>query len=294
MLEQIAHFNDLSPELRKKLQDRIGSFGETVKYRFDIERENPDPEKYNGKTIFPAIFTLDPIVFDIIDNLEKREDKSRAKKIGIVTNVDEKGIPNRFGRVRIHGKDKGVKTFDLTNPAEVSEVMFLELHPKVNGSLFQDKKRVAVVTRIDEEAEAKTEKERRDHRKKALLAADKMNEKQVKEFAAAMKWDENEKPAILRNKVEKMADETPELFNDLINSDAIKYQTIVSRALSANIIGYDPVNGRYVWSSNQMLIATLGVGDPTKNEVELFAEYLRTGGQKADEIFKKIESLLKV
>jgi len=229
MLEQVAHYNDLSPALRKKLNERIASYGKKMKYKFAISSLNPDPEKYNGPTIWPSRYTLDPVVFDIIDAEEKRDGKSRAKKIGIITGVDEKGIPNKFGRIRILGKDEGVKELDLETPEGIAEAMCLELHPKFSGGLFQDTKKTPIVFRVDEKKEAQIDRDTRNAKLKASIAASKMSNEQIRQFAAAMTWDETDEMEVLRNKVEKMAEESPKIFNDLVESEAINYQSVIKR-----------------------------------------------------------------
>jgi len=294
MLEKVAHFNDLSPDLRKSLEERVRAKGKEGVYKFAISNENPDPEKVNGKIIWPANYTLDPVVFDIIDEKENRPDKSKVKKIGLVQEVDEKGLPKRFRRIRIHGKNEGVMKLDLTEPEGFADAMYLELHPKVNGGLFQDKKRNPVVTPVDEKAEAGKEREIRKAKTKAFAAAERMSNQQVKDFAAAMVWDENEDVDILRNRIEQMAEDDPKMFIDLVESENIKYQSTIKRAMSKGVVSFDPVGGKFLWGSNQQVITVLGAGDGVKNEVERFGEFLRTGGTKADEIFKKIESLTKV
>lgn len=294
LMENVAHFNDFSPTLRKKLEEKVKSYGPKIKYKFKISSENPDPEKYSGKIIWPAKYTLDPRVFDIIDEYEDRPSKSRAKRVGIVEAVDEKGIPNKFGRVQIHGKDEGVWILDASKPNEFSMALYLELHPKVGGGMFQDKDKIAIVTRVDEQKEAKEIREGRSNRKKALDAVEAMELKGIKDFAAAMSWDDEGDEEILRNKVEALAEESPVLFNDMISTNKVEYQSTIKRAISKQIITYDPIGGKFLWTTNQQVITVLGLGDGTKNEVERFAEYLRTGGSKADETYKKIKSMTKV
>ena len=50
-LENFAHYNDLSPKLRQELEDKVASFGKSVRYKFDIAKPNPDPTKYNGEIV---------------------------------------------------------------------------------------------------------------------------------------------------------------------------------------------------------------------------------------------------
>lgn len=293
MLEQVAHFNDLSPKLRDKLGKRIESFGEEVKYRFDISHENPDPLKESGKIIWPSIYTLDPIVFTIIDKDEDRKDKSKSKRVGIVKETDEKGIPKSFTRVRCRGQHEGILTLDLTKPEDIEQCAILELHPKVNGSLFEDKKMVPIISRVDEAKEAMESRQKRVQRKEALVAASGMDLEELKEFAAAMNWNPNEKADILRDKIEEHAEKYPEMFNDLVKSDKLKYQSVVKNALLKRVLAYDPVGGRWTYGANGELIVVLPPNG-SQNEIEQMGDFLRTNGQKSDQIFSKIKSLLKI
>src|ERR1700753_1069 len=118
MLERRGLYNDLSPELRRKLTERIKSFGNEVTYSFDISHENPDPEKYNGKILWPSIYTLDPLIFDVNDKDEKRDDRSKIKKIGLVLSVDRDGNMTDYRRVRVRGEQRGVLRLDLENNPE--------------------------------------------------------------------------------------------------------------------------------------------------------------------------------
>ena len=101
-LENFAHFNDLSPELRLELEQKVESFGKRVRYKFDIAKPNPDPEKYNGAFVYPNMYTLVPTKFTIQDPYENREGKSKTKNIGLVDDgfINDKGVPDRFKKIR--------------------------------------------------------------------------------------------------------------------------------------------------------------------------------------------------
>lgn len=293
MLAQVAHINDLSPVLRKKLEERIESYGKAVTYRFDISHQNPDPEKYNGKIIWPSRYTLDPIVFDIMDQEEARDNKPKLKRIGMVDKTDEKGIPTSFKRIRVLGQWEGEFKVDLETPEGINDAMYLELHPKVGNGLFPDKKRVPVALRVDLKKDASQNRERRNEKRQAMKIAEGLSNQEVRDFAAAMTWDEHEDINILRDKIEALAEETPVLFNDLVKDKRMEYQATIKRALDAQIIGFDPVEQRFLWSSNQQVITVLGFSNGERNEVERFADFLMTSGKKGDEVYKKIQSLLK-
>lgn len=291
-LEPVAHYNNLSAKLREEIEAKLKGFGKSVRYKFDISKPNPDPAKYNGDTVWPNRYTLDPAVWDVTDPYEVAG-KSKSKKIGIVEAVDENGKPNRFRKIRVMAPQKGVLILDLENSQEDYYTAFaLELHPKLIGGKFEDKNAYRVVTRIDENAEAEIKRKERTARKKALDAAESMEDADIVNFADAMMWDSGEPANILRNKVEELAETDPEFFNDLIEKKEIQVRALVKQALDKRIITHDPVENKFMWASNMQLITALPVS-LTANHVQQFAEWLVVGGSKAEEVHKKIKELSK-
>ena len=293
LLEQVAHYNDLSPKLREELSEKLRSFGKRVRFKFNIAKPNPDPSKYNGDTVYPNIYTLDPCVFNILDPYEDRKDKSKSKRIGLVEKTDEKGLPERFGKIRVAAAQKSILSFELEEGSEDwYRAMMLLIHPKLSGGKFSDKQKQQVVSVIDEQATAKTERAERTARVKALNAAQGMNEKELKDFADAMLWDSTEDEEVLRNMAEAMADSTPVFFNDLVAGKNVEYKAAIKQALDRKILEFDPAEYKFIWAGNKQTIAVLSpIGE--KHEIDKMAEWLQSNGQKADEVYKKIRSLLK-
>lgn len=288
-------YNDLSPELRKKLDAKVLSFGKKVRYKFDISNSDPNPDNKGGK-IWPFRWTLDPITFMITDTYENRANAQKVKRIGIVETINDKGEPERFKRIVVSETDKGVLTFDLEKHEDVAAVWFLELHPKLSGGDFADKTKRQVVTRIDEQAAANTERAERTIRKKAMDIAENMTDKEVVDFADAMsasdnlRWDSTQDIGVLRNAVEKLAETDPKFFNDLVESKSLEYQAVIKQAMNKSIIVFDHGEYNFKWVSNGQTFASL---QPTgnKNEVEKLADLLQAGGAKYDATYKKIKSL---
>ena len=270
-LEPVAHYNNLSAKLREEIEAKLKGFGKSVRYKFDISKPNPDPAKYNGDTVWPNRYTLDPAVWDVTDPYEVAG-KSKSKKIGIIEAVDENGKPNRFRKIRVMAPQKGVLILDLENQEDYYTAFALELHPKLIGGRFEDKNAYRVVTRIDENAEAETKRKERTARKKALDAAESMEDADIVNFADAMMWDSGEPANILRNKVEELAETDPEFFNDLIEKKEIQVRALVKQALDKRIITHDPVENKFMWASNMQLITALPVS-LTANHVQQFAEW---------------------
>lgn len=295
MLQQIAEYNDLSPALFQKLQEKINSFGKIVKYRFDIEQENPDKTFYNGKTIFPGIYTLRPAVFNITDNDENRAGKSKFKKIALIKNHESNGtggFKTEFIKIRVPATARGQVRLDLEKSEDIAKCMLLELHPKLSGGLFADKNTIPVLHRIDEVQEARTQTEERAAKRKAQNAVADMDDKAVIKFADAMNWDSTQDPVVLRNMAEELADSDPDFLNDLVTDKTFEIRAIVKQALDREIITYDPIEFKFTWSGNKQIIAVVSPSGE-ESEVVKLATILHSGGNKMDETLKKITQLVK-
>lgn len=292
-LMQVAHFNDFSDGLRQKLEERVRSFGKVVRYRFDIERENPDPTKYNGDKVFPATYTLDPARWAIQDNQETRQGKSKTKTVALIENVNEDGKPDRFGKIRVYDKDKGVLTLYIEErPEDFEKAMALELHPKNSTGLYPDKTKHQVLSRIDEQTLAKTEREQRSARKLAMDTAEKMSDAEIVEFADAMLWDSTEDVNVLRNKTEELAETEPQFFNDIIADKKTKFLSVIKKALDNKIIQYNPEDGKLSFAASGQPIVVLGK-DAGIDGWGRYAEWFMTAGDKADAVYKKLNGMLK-
>lgn len=298
-LEQEGIYNDLSPVLRKKLEAHIDSFGRYVRYKFNLERKNPDPTEYNGKIIYPSMYNLHPVQWKIIDNDETKErleaGKQKSKNIGNIEKVerDDKGnLQYRYIGLRVVEIDKGIKNFDMTKDEDRNTVAWLELHPKNGNGLFFNNQNVAVFQRADETKLATEQRAERSARKKALDAVEDMTEKDIVDFADAMTWDSTEDIILLRNKVEGLAESTPKIFNDLIGSPKVKYQSIIKKAIDNKIITHNQAEGSLSWTSTGQQIIALGMNNGAKTDVERFADWFIESGKKGDEAYKKIKSLI--
>lgn len=303
-LEKKMQFNDLSPKLRAKLEEKVRGFGKLVRYKFEISNPNPDPQKYNGATLWPNVYTLDPTVFNILDPMEDRKSPegssvSKSKRIALIIGEDDKGVPNKFKKIRVEGKHFGVLTLHIEEGNEDwYTAIYLELHPKMNGGDFSDKTKQQVFSRIDEVKVASAERVLRSARKKAMDIAENMEPQEVIDFADAMsgggsniEWDSTQDERVLRNKIESLAETSPDFFNELVASKEMEIQALIRKAITKEIISFNPAENKFIWVSNQQ---TAGAFQPLegKNEIQMFAELIANGGAKMDEVYKKIKSMV--
>lgn len=293
LLDNIAHFNELTDEMRSNLEEKIKSYGKVVRYKFDIAKPNPDPQKYNGENIYPKMYTLDPCIFSIIDDKDKRPGK-RSKKIALIDQTDEKNIPNRFRKIRVDGGDKGLYTLNiLSNQDHFQYAMYLELHPKNRNGMFPDANAHQVFARIDELAYATTQRTERTLKLKALNIAQGMSDAEVVSFADGMVWDSTDEMGLLRNKVEDLAETNPEFFTEVANGKSMEYRAAVKRGLDKQIIGFDPAEYKFIWTNNKQPIVLLQQVDG-KSHVEQMADWIERDGDKGSKFYEKLKGLIKV
>lgn len=287
MLQQTGKFNDFSPKLIDKIEKLIESFGTTVRYRFDIERPNPDPTHYNGKTIFPAQFTLDPAHWVIQDKDEDRARKSKTKSVAIVLETDDRGNPTRYGRIRILAPEKGIMQLNLEVPEELDMAIAIELHPKMKDGLFQDKNSNPVVARIDEAKAATEERDSRSLRLKAMNIASSLSDKQLIDFADAMQLDSSQQISVLANIAESLAEDDPKFLADLMESKDLEYRAIIQRAINTGAIIFDPAEYNFKYGGNNQPIITLSPSGE-KSHVVKMADWCMGN----EPVYKKIKSLV--
>lgn len=295
MLDQEGMYNDISPKLRDQLETRVNSFGRWVRYKFNLAHKNPDPTNYNGPVVYPSQYNLHPVQWKITDNAEDRKDKQKVKNIGVIekTERDERGnLQYRYTGLRVIDSEKGIKLFNMEKEEDKTMVAALELHPKNGSGLFFNNQNVSMFERVDEAKYATEKRAERSAKKKALDAIEAMSDKEMIDFADGMFWDSTEEPDILRNKAEELAEETPQMFNDLIGSDKIKYRSIIKKAIDNRVLNHNPSEGSLSWASTSQQIIALGAGNGSKSDIERFSEWFLEAGNKADVVYKKIKSLV--
>ena len=286
MLNKTGKYNDLSPKLLAKLEKRIEDFGNQVRYRFDIEKENPDKTYYNGKVIFPNVYTLDPCTWTIIDTDEDRTSVSKTKTIALISETDDKGNPTRFIKIRVPATAKGILTLNLEKEEDRSMCMALELHPKLSGGNFANKEMFQVVSRVDEAKASTVQRTERGLRLKAMTIAQEMSEAELIQFADAMQWDSTQKEGILRNITEQLAEDEPKFFADLVEGKDLAYRATVQKALNNKVISFNPADYSFIWTGNSQLIATLSPSG-TENEIVKLANWLVSQSP----VYDKLKSL---
>ena len=291
LLSAVGKVNAISEKLREELEAKVLSFGDSVRYQFDISRTNPDPDKRAGEVVWPHLYTLQPRTFIITDPYAPKGAQN-AIKIGLVKGLDDEGKKVvLWDKIQVSGHNRGMIEIDLSTAEGIAKAMFLEMHPKMKNGFFEPKGH-QVFYRINEAELATQQRAERSLKLKALNIAEGLSDSDVKLFADAMTWKETN-IGVLRNMIEDMAENEPNYFLEMQaeGGKAVEYQATVQRAKDKGKIVYDNVNYTYNWE-NGKVITTLAP-ESTRSDIEQMALWLQTGGEQAEQTYKKIKSLIK-
>lgn len=282
--------NDLSPKLREDLQKKMERMAvkDKIKFKFDIARKNPDPDKTGGEYLFQPHWVLQPVTFDIMD---PHKEKDKRTKIGLVVHENDKGIPDGFARVILTDRDRGNLTLDISKPDDIDRFAYLMLHPTLDGGDFQDKSYAPQFKYVDVKKDAQKKQEARNLRRDAMEVASNMTGEEEANFALAMGWDEDIEPIDRNEKISDFAEKDPEGFKKMIESSYYALRALVSRAESRKIINWLPAEYKYVWETTGEVMVAHGRQEGL-NRLEKTAEWLGTDkkGQAAEE---KLRNMLK-
>lgn len=288
MLQPMGRFNHLSDQLRDELQRRADQAGRFVTYRFDIARKNPDGErKTGGEWLYPSNWVLTPKIFDIIDPYNKR----RISIAMPITVKDDKGNgEDRVRSIQIREGWEGKYMLDLNKPDDRDAFGFLELHPKLSGGTFADPQAPGLIRRVDVTREAKRRVSTRNEKANALLVSTTMDDVQVKDFAAAMGWDETEDIGVLRDRMQDIAENDHKFFTEFLDNKNFQHRAVIKRAMDNKIIEFHPVENKFVWASNKQIICVLERAEGDK-VLDRMSDWLVTA-KNGPEVFQQITKML--
>jgi hypothetical protein len=274
-LPQVEHVNRLSDGFRKKLEAHLNALPRLVTYKFFIGTDNPDPEKKDGAVVFREAFTLPERTFSIIENGE-------SKLVGLRPSfrvLETTGVKQfMFDKIQIKKREHlgGLITYDQEIPEQKDNVAYLEIHPRNRVEFSTGAYRPGLIfERVNIKKITEENRTKRDDRFKAMAIAKDLSEEEVRTFIAALESDDTLDIGELRDVVEELAENDPTTFIKQYNADDFHVRALIKRAMTAQIIQYDPGEGRMFSVGNNNTLAVLDtLQGSQKSPVELMAQWI--------------------
>jgi hypothetical protein len=279
-MKVVGEYNNISPELRpKKLEP-----GEVVHYRLLIGEVNHHPEtKKERPIIFPESLTLktrsrfwDP--YKKTDFWKDGDKKGAFVEVVLIDEAktqlkDAKPKAKKFA-VRAQ-ENNGFFAFTGGDVEQEEIYEIIELSNENKSFKYRDTSIQPKFERVDYKAEAKLKLKKQDELTDALIYIKNLSEKDARELAAAMNWNENEEEEILFSSLKQLAIDKPGDLLKLVNNPDLKNKALLKYALTKDIIRYDATQHRIIWGSTQQTIAKLDRVDG-QNPLDLFADWIKT------------------
>lgn len=281
MLKKIGIYNDVSPSLIPELPEK----GTIVFYKFLHVYHNPIKSisgRLPGKTdgIHYQYCRKMPVVSNFWDSK-----KEKFVPIGLIDAIDQNGTITRQARVYFNPMENhGFFTLTIGESAESDRLWtYLEMASFVehdDEEWRRDESEELIMRKVDNEKEAKRQRDKRNVRKHAMDMAYNMTDEEIVRTALIIPFDVNQSIENVRNLVEDHAEKNPELFLRQTSDPDAEYKATIAQALSLNVMFVDRERGNLCYTQTSGVIMTLNSLEDVNNQ---FAAWMRDPANKLSE-----------
>lgn len=234
-------YNNLPKELIDKTKLRPG---EIVSYKLVGIGANPmDPSRMAIPSLrnVPSIDQIwEPTTETYVD-------------IAPVKSVEPSG-KHIFHKIYFYGTSGGILVLHGGRAVDQEIHSYLSLCNYNKSNQGRDTSKEAIFELVDEAVKSETERRSRNIKREALNAAADLNPEDVRDYIASMGLDDTGKIDVLRNKLEEMADKTPQQFMELINNKQAIMKASVNRAISKGVILFNAEQSRFMWPNGEVIL----------------------------------------
>jgi len=281
MLKKIGIYNDVSAALIPDLPEK----GTIVFYQFLHVYHNPIKNisgRMPGKTdeIHYQYSRKMPVVSNFWDSK-----KEKFVPIGMVDAIDMNGNITRQTSLYFKPMENhGFFTITIGESAESDRLWtYLEMASFVqhdDEGWRRDESEELIMRKVDNEKEAKRQRDKRNLRKQAMDAAYNMSDEEIVRTALIIPFDVNQSIENVRNLVEDHAEKNPDLFLRQISDPDAEYKATIAQALVMNVMFVDRERGNLCYTQTGGIIMTLNSLEDVNNQ---FASWMRDPGNKLSE-----------
>ena len=232
------YFNKIPDRLKKTLTDDM------VVYSLINIKDDP----YNpGKKIIPRMECL-PCTEEIYD-------KETGKHIPIAT-IDRVKTNGEavFGDIIFESINYGKIVLSKHNPKHHRWYQRLEISNYNVCNPERNPDAPALFKRIDKNAAALLEREKRQESLKAQLKASELNSDKLKPVAMALGINTSEPDEVVRNEVEKVAAKNPDKLLEIVKQEKLEVKLMLKEAVELQIITHDQRSHTFFWTVTEEVI----------------------------------------
>jgi hypothetical protein len=281
-MKVLGDLNNIS----KEIKPRTLKPGEVVTYQFLGGYPNTDPDIEARKE--RPYFWPEAVTLRLSDRIYDKG-KGEYVEIGIPETI-EKGEVKRFKKLELKAQaNQGIFFVTGGRAADQELFEFLEICNSNESNPDRDESVNPWFKRIDLIVEAKEKNKQRTTLEKAIMYKGNMGEAKMREFAAAMGWNELADIEILEDQIGEMVMENPKGFLDFaIDEKGLKEKGLIKTALTYGIINYDVATHKILWASSNTPIAALERVEG-KDKVELFYNWI-VENKNGQNIYKSLQT----
>lgn len=280
-MKVVGDFNNISEELKPPKLKK----GDVVYYQYLGGEPNPDKEQ-----------KLRPVVYKQSVKIKTRDRiydpyKKEFVDIGVVAKVDKDNkvrCTNFAFRARANN---GLWGCTAGNAASEELYEFLELSNENESNPNRDPSVTPIFKRIDVKKEIKERTKKRTELENAIIIGSAMTAGEMREFAAAMAWNEAADIEVIEDQIKSFYHENPKEFLKMAAEPQTKDKALLKAAFTKGIVTYDVSTHKVLWGSSKVTVAVLERADG-KNYLDLFHEWI-TKSQQGANVLASIKKQIK-
>lgn len=282
----IGSFNNISDELKAKVKQLEP--GQVAKLKFLEVCRQLDPETKEVHVSYPhrQIWAKDT-VWDEGAN----DGLGGSVEIGVPAagGFDIKnGTVSKVEYFEFNDYKNGICLLDGSKPMHRELYEFVQLTNMSSDSVLGESRDSSIeklFTLVDAKKESKKKNELFNKKADAFTFVRNMKADDIREFAAAMNWDNWQGDLDnLESQIKDFADKDPLAFTRFAEDSTLKRKAIVKKAMGT-VITYDPSGHQIKWMNGSVLASLERKAD--QNEVDTFTEWLSTASN-GDQILAKL------
>ena len=276
-MKKTKEFNNISKEFEKEITLKPGE--RAVFKLLNIKPDTNNP----GRFLIPSAVS--------IRELDRVKDPHSEEWIDVahITSINREGKPylepiyftkDNMGVLELHGE----------SPADIEKAAFLRVSSYNESNENRDKSVLPIFFEINVKKDAEKKRASRSARLTAMTTAAAMSDEEAREMYAALNLDSSEEIVLIREYLEKLAEDTPDVFNTHFSDKTRQIKATLRKAVDSGVLALDKPGAKFVWAATNEAAFTFAKKAGAEPYVE-FADFILTG-KNGDKVLEEVKKAL--